>query len=640
MTGHTLGGALVRAADADNGRGLRFLDRDERETRLSWTRLWQDARRVAGGLAERGIRPGDTVALVFPTGPAFFHAFFGAVLAGAVPVPLYPPVRLGRLAEYHARTAALIAAAHARIVLTDARMWRILGETVARARPELGCIDVADLSGPGRSIVRSPDDLALVQFSSGTTVEPKPVALQHGAVLANASAILGAVLRDDADHTGVSWLPLYHDMGLVGAVFVALLRAADLTLLPPELFITRPALWLRAISRTGALVSPAPNFAYALCVDRIADEELQGVDLSRWRYALNGAEPVSPATLRRFVNRFSAWGLRPEALTPVYGLAEASLAVTFSALDAPFRTTRFDRAALAEGRAVPDPGGVELVSLGTPLPGMAVDAPVDAVGPVRVRGPSLMAGYLHQPERTAAAFRDGWLDTGDLGFLHGGELYVTGRAKDLLILRGRNHAPHEIEQAVDAVEGVRTGCAAAVAWLPEEAEEEQLVVFVEVRADAFEPLLSAAGAHHGADPGGGGVRPGSAGGAPSGGDRRGSWGAVLAAAPWVRAGRERPRNAPGQRAEGPPDPPVRVPVDLAPRCASAILAATGLDPALVVLLAPGTLPRTSSGKIRRAEALRRWLAGELVPPDEVTPWRIAGALAKGTVAHWRTRLGG
>ncbi|MDP2309197.1 MAG: AMP-binding protein [Pseudomonadota bacterium] len=572
----TLGAALAAASAAHNGRGLRFLDRHERETRVDWADVYTRARHAAGGLAARGIRPGDTVGIVLPTGPAFFDAFFGAVLAGAIPVPLYPPVRLGRLAEYHARTAAMMTAARVRLLLTDARTWRILGETVALARPELGAVDVAEVSGPGVAPpldrTAAPDDLAFIQFSSGTTVEPKAVALQHRAVIANAGAILGAVVSTDADQAGVSWLPLYHDMGLVGAVFVALLRKGDLTLLGPEVFIGRPALWLRALGRTGAIISPAPNFAYALCVERIADAEMDGVDLSRWRYALNGAEPVSPGTLRRFVDRFAQWGLRPEALTPVYGLAEASLAVTFSALDEPFRTTRFDRTALAEGRAVETADGIEIVSVGTPLPGMAIDVPVGRVGPVKVRGPSLFAGYFHEPERTAKAMVDGWLDTGDLGFLHDGELYLTGRAKDIVILRGQNHAPHEIEQAVDSVEGVRTGCAAAVAWQAEGAEAEQLVVFVEVRAEgpAAEAVLSA---------------------------------------------------------------------PLAARCASAVLAATGLDPALVVLLTPGTLPRTSSGKIRRGEALRRWLAGELLPPDEVNAWRLAGALAKGTLAHWKARLG-
>ena len=583
----TLGAALAAAAAANNQQGLRFVDRHERETRVDWAEVYTRARHTAGGLVARGIRPGDTVGIVLPTGPAFFDAFFGAVLAGAVPVPLYPPVRLGRLAEYHARTAAMLTAARCRILLADARTWRILGETVALARPELGAVDVAEVTGPPLSYTplsdaRTPDDLAFVQFSSGTTHEPKPVALQHRAVIANAGAILGAIVDTDADKAGVSWLPLYHDMGLVGAVFVALLRAGDLTLLGPEVFIGRPALWLRALGRTGALISPAPNFAYALCVDRIADSELDGVDLSRWRYALNGAEPVSPGTLRRFVDRFAKWGLRPEALTPVYGLAEASLAVTFSALDEPFKTTRFDRAALSEGRAVENADGVELVSVGTPLPGMAVDVPIGMVGPVKVRGPSLFAGYLHQPERTAEVLVNGWLDTGDLGFLHHGELYLTGRAKDVVILRGQNHAPHEIEQAVDGVEGVRTGCAAAVAWLPEGAEGEHLLLFVEMKAEIVQ-------------------------------------------APWR-----------SQRPEAGVGPPSG---DVADRCAAAVLAATGLDPALVVLLTPGTLPRTSSGKIRRGEALRRWLAGELFPPEEVNAWRLAGALAKGTIAHWRTRLG-
>jgi acyl-CoA synthetase (AMP-forming)/AMP-acid ligase II len=564
----TLGRALARAAAAP-GRGLRFLDAREQETRLGWAELFAQAQRVAGGLRARGVVPGDTVALVLPTGPAFFHGFFGAVLAGAVPVPLYPPVRLGRLTEYHARTAAMLVAARARIVLADSRTWRILGEAVLRARPPLGAVDIADIDDAPFVHDLSPDDLAFVQFSSGTTVDPKPVALQHRASLANARAILSSIVRSDEDDHGVSWLPLYHDMGLVGTVFTALLHPGDLTLLPPELFVTRPATWLRALSRTGAFISPAPNFAYGLCVDRIADAELEGVDLSRWRYALNGAEPVSPGTLRRFVARFSRWGLRPEALTPVYGLAEATLAVTFSTLDRPFRVGRFDRAALADGAVVPADDGVELVSVGRPLPGFTVDAPVDAVGPVRVAGPSLMAGYLHQPERTANTLQDGWLDTGDLGFLHDGELWITGRQKDVLVLRGRKYAPHEVEQAVDAIEGVRAGCAAAVSWRPDDADEERLVVFVEVRPDV---------------------------------------------------------------AEDPTSP-------LADRCASAILAATGLDPGLVVLLPPGTLPRTSSGKIRRGEALRRWLGGDLLPPDPVNAWRLAGALARGTVSHWRARLG-
>lgn len=563
----TLASRLIQAAALRPDFGFRFVDRHEQETRVDWPEVVARARRAAGGLAARGVRAGDTVVIILPTGPDFFDAFFGAWFLRAVPVPLYPPIRLGRLNEYHDRTVAMIQAARGRILVTNHRVWRILGETVERARPPLGCVRTEDLDGPPRQETSHPDDLALVQFSSGTTVDPKPVALSHANLLANVKAITDWMFAtgEPLAEGGVSWLPLYHDMGLIGCMGPAVYRPGFLTLIPPELFVTRPAVWLRALSRSRAMISPAPNFAYALCVDRITDEELDGVDLSGWRFALNGAEPVAPETLRRFLARFARWGLRPEALTPVYGLAEATLGVSFSDPYTPFRTLRFDRAALGEGRVVPDPQGVELVDLGTPLAGVEIDAPVGRVGPVRVRGPSVMVGYLHQPERTAAAIQDGWLDTGDLGFLHEGHLFLTGRAKDVLILRGRNHAPQEVEHAVDRVEGVRTGCAAAVSYRPEGADHEQLVVFVEARS----------------------ARP-----------------------------------------------------DLAEACKEAVLQATGLLPDLVVLIEPGTLPRTSSGKIRRGEALRRWLAGELIPPDRVTPWHLAGALARGTLAHWRARWGG
>jgi acyl-CoA synthetase (AMP-forming)/AMP-acid ligase II len=558
----TLVAELERAVARAPATGLVFVDREEHEASSLWPDVHARAAAVAGGLRTRGIRPGDTVAIVLPTAPAFFEAFFGALLAGAVPVPLYPPARLGRIVEYHARTAAMITAAGARLVLTDARIGRSLEETVTRARPELGCADVSLVAGPAYVHAARPEDLALVQFSSGTTMDPKPVALSHANVLANVRAIHDVVLEAGPDIVahGVSWLPLYHDMGLIGCAFLALHHPGSLTLIPPELFVARPVLWLRALSRTRAPVSVAPNFAYQLCTERIRDEDMEGVDLGGWRLALNGAEPVSAATLRRFVARFARWGLRPEALTPVYGLAEATLAVTFSDWRRPFRTARFDRAALADGRVVPADDGVELVSVGRPLAGMDVSSPIGAVGPIRVRGPSVMTGYLHQPERTTATVVDGWLDTGDLGFLHDGELYVCGRAKDVVILRGRNHSPHEIEHAVGSVPGVWAGGAAAVGHRPEDGEDERLLVFAEARH------------------------------------------------------------------------PER---DLARRCREAVLGATGLDAGLVVVLAPGTLPRTSSGKIRRGETLARWLAGTLVAVEAIEPWMLEGALADGTLARRR-----
>ncbi len=560
----------------------RFVDRRERETELGWGEVHRRARDVAGGLVALGVRPGDRVALILPTSPGFLDAFFGAMLAGAVPVPIYPPVRLGRLDEYHQRTARMLQAVEARLVISDRRVRRVLGRTVELARPELGLVRVDQL--PRRPLTSPPnvfpDDAAFIQLSSGTTMEPKPIRLTHRQVLANVGAILGAILEahpevDGLRHSGVCWLPLYHDMGLVGCVMTAVVHAGDLTLIPPELFVARPGVWLRAISRHRATISPAPNFAYGLCADRVTDEELKGVDLSCWRVALNGAEPVTPRVLQRFVDRFEPVGLAPEAVTPVYGLAEATLAVTFSPLSRPFAWLAFDREDLSErGRATIQQSGFPLVSLGRPLPGFALQVVDDRgdevgegrVGRVLVRGPSVMEAYHGRPGATAAALRRGWLDTGDQGFVLDGELYLHGRAKDLIILNGRNHAPQDIEQCLDDLPEVRTGCAAAVGFVPTGGDGEQLAVLAE-RAS----------------------------------------GAVVDAAR------------------------LRDQIELR------VLERTGLRPSTVELLEPGTLPRTSSGKIRRAEALRQYRRGALRPPATVSTVRMIGAMVDSHLAMARSR---
>jgi acyl-CoA synthetase (AMP-forming)/AMP-acid ligase II len=571
----TINRLLELAAASEDG-GLRILDQRERARWLPWPEIHDRARAVAGRILAGGVTPGDRVALVYPTCAEFFEAFFGILQAGAVPVPLYPPVRLGRLDSYHDRTAAMLRAVDANLVLAEQRVRRLLGPAIEAARPSAGCRTLEELQRAEPCSVSSAEgDLALVQFSSGTTVEPKPVALSHRAVVAQ-TVRLNAFWPDGNGvvHSGASWLPLYHDMGLIGCVFPALERGATLTLIPPELFVARPASWLRAISRFRATVSPAPNFAYGLCVDRIRDEELEGVDLSSWRVALNGAEPVAAEVLRRFQRRFAAWGFRPEALTPVYGLSEASLAVTFSSIDRNFVCKRFDRLALAEeGEARDDASGSEIVSVGRPLPDFSLrivdreqrELPERRVGRVQVRGPSLMEGYFGLEGATARAVRDGWLDTGDLGFVADGELYLTGRAKDVLILRGRNHSPVEVEHAADSVSGVRTGCCAAASFMPEGADTEALIVMVEARK---------------------GLAP----------DRL---------------------------------------VEVAEEVARSVLAATGLEADHVEVLEAGTLPRTSSGKIRRQEALRRWRSGNLTPPAAVTPFRLVGAALRSSLAMAR-----
>jgi fatty-acyl-CoA synthase len=582
---------LLRAGRRPDG-GLRFVDRSEQAAWVGWEEVRERSQAVAAGLLELGLGRGERVALVFPTGVEFFAGFFGALLAGGVPVPLYPPIRLGRLREYVARTTRMLAVCGARVVLADLRVKRFLGEAVAAARPRHGCRTLAELpagAAAGLPAGPRPEELALIQFSSGTTVAPKAVALSHRAVVAQ-TEILSACWpdREGLRHSCASWLPLYHDMGLIGCVFPALARDATLNLLPPELFVARPALWLRTIGRYGATISPAPNFGYSLCLTRVADADMEGIDLSCWRAALNGAEPVAPAVLHAFARRFARWGLSPAAVTPVYGLSEAALAVTFSDLDRPYRSGWYDREALARERVARrvasgalGAGAAgeqcrEFVSVGKPLPGFALsirdaqgrELPPRRVGRLWVSGPSLMEGYLGDAEATARTLRGGWLDTGDLGFLDDGELYLTGRAKDLIILRGRNHSPAEIEQAVDALPGVRAGCAVAVSWLPDGASGELLALFVERARQATAAELAA----------------------------------------------------------------------LPDACSEAVLAATGLAIDRLEVLAPGTLPRTSSGKLQRSETLRLYLEGGLAPPAPVSPLRLARAMARSGLAYARWRL--
>ncbi|HKI87271.1 MAG TPA: AMP-binding protein, partial [Thermoanaerobaculia bacterium] len=353
MKAKTLTEALTEAAAAGRG-GVRLVDGHEQGDWLAWDELLRRSRCAAAGIRERGVGSGERVTLVYPTGKEFLVAFFAVLLAGAVPAPVYPPVRLGRLDEYYDRTSAMWRAIDVSLVLSDGRARRLLGPVLERTRPSCGCCRLEDLPAAGdHAEPRGERDLALIQFSSGTATAPKPVALSESAILAQVRAF-NALFPDSAEcrHSGVSWLPLYHDMGLIGALLGAVVRGAELTLIPPELFIARPAIWLRAISRYRATVSPAPNFAYGLATEKIRDEELDGVDLSSWRLALNGAEPVVASTLRRFSERFAPYGFSSTALTPVYGLAEASLAVTFSAIERPFVSQRFTRVSLEAGRRV------------------------------------------------------------------------------------------------------------------------------------------------------------------------------------------------------------------------------------------------------------------------------------------------
>jgi acyl-CoA synthetase (AMP-forming)/AMP-acid ligase II len=568
---------LALRAAVGHPSGVTFVDLAERETSLSWGEVHGRAERAAAALAALGIRKGDRVAIVLRTEPGFLDAFLGAWLAGAVPVPLYPPVRLGRMDEYVRATARMLRVCGARVVISRGGVKRLLGGAVEIARPELGCRDADELLAGTARLARevAPDDLALVQFSSGSTVDPKPVALTHGALAAQVDALIASVTPGPEDAL-VSWLPLYHDMGLIGAPLGAMSYPGPLVLIPPEHFLARPALWLRAIARHRGTLSAAPSFAYAYAADRVKDEDLRGLSLSSWRFALDGAEQVSGEAMRRFAARFSRFGFDPGSLVPVYGLAEAALAVTFRRRESPLAGRRVDAVRLARDGVVA-PGGREIVSVGAPVAGVEVEVrderghavPEGRVGRIHVRSPSLMREYLGDARATAQALRDGWLDTADLGFVADGELYVYGRAKDVVVVRGANHAPEEFEAALDGVAGVRPGCAVALGVDPEDGGGEALLLLVERRRRAREP------------------------------DRA------------IEAG-------------------VR----------SAVLERTGIVPHTVRVLDPGTLPRTSSGKLRRHEAARRFASGELTAPRAASLLNLALDMARSQLAYARARWRG
>ena len=474
-----------------------FLGDDEGGERpITYGALWRGAGAVAASLRDRKLGRGDTVAIMLRTEEAFFHAFFGVLLAGAIPVPIYPPFRRDLIEDYARRQVGILRNAGARAILTFAEAQRVaavLSSRVASLRHVVSAADLAVGGAPGHAVTASESDPALIQYTSGSTGEPKGVLLSHANLLANIRAI-GEAIRVRPDDVAVSWLPLYHDMGLIGCWLGALYFGIPIAILSPLAFLTRPARWLRAIHRHRATISASPNFGFDLCARRIADEELSGLDLSSWRLAMNGAEPVSPATIERFTRRFNSCGFRADAMCPVYGLAEASVALTIPAPGVGPRIDTLARRVFQEsGRAEPagpdEASPLQFVACGPPLTGHAVRV-VDRAGHpvaervegrIEFRGPSVTEGYWRNPGATRTVRRDGWMDSGDLGYWAEGELFITGRQKDLIKKTGRNLYPQEVEEIVGAIPGVRNGCVAAFGVHDPNVGTERLVVVAETR---------------------------------------------------------------------------------------------------------------------------------------------------------------
>ncbi|WP_037657298.1 AMP-binding protein, partial [Streptomyces aurantiacus] len=497
------------SADANGGPG------GER----SWTYAELDlrARHVAALLQHEGAA-GEPVLLLHPPGLDYIAAFMGCLYAGAVAVPAYPP-DTRRFGQTMPRLAAIARDSRATHALTTGGLSRFAGDR----RDELAALGLGGLrwlvtggaDTPTAAGWREPDltgdSLAFLQYTSGSTSAPKGVMVGHGNLLHNLAGIHRR-LAHDADSAMVSWLPPYHDMGLIGGILSPLYGGFPAHLMAPMTFVRRPLLWLATLSDTRASTSVAPNFGFEACVRRITDEERGRLDLSHWRLALNGAEPVRADTLDRFVERFEPCGFRRGALLPCYGLAEATLMVTGVRAHEQPAVGEFDAAALGAGVATAASGGrvTRVVGCGPPVDGVDV-AVVDpatqrrvagegTVGEVWIAGGSVARGYWRRPDATEDTFRariEGepggpYLRTGDLGFLRDGQLHVVGRTKDVVIVQGRNHYPHDVELTVERTDSaVRSGCGAAFAVEVDGAE--QLVVAYEIdgrRADDAPALLA------------------------------------------------------------------------------------------------------------------------------------------------------
>lgn len=500
----TLQELLAWHVDAHPNREHIYLYGDEErvEQVLTYQQLYEGATRIAEGLLARGMEPGQRVSIMLPTCGDYFFSFFGILLARGVPVPIYPPARMSQLEDHLRRHATILANAGATILVTFAEAAPV-SHLLRPLVPSLRQVVTADeLRGAANPIAvgrANSEDLAFLQYTSGSTGNPKGVMLTHANLLANLRA-MGRAVGVSAEDTFVSWLPLYHDMGLIGAWLGSMYYAMPLVSIPTQLFLARPLLWLHAISEHRGTVSASPNFGYELCM-RMRDKDLQGLDLSSWRLAFNGAEPVSPATVRRFADRFAQYGLPGNAMKPVYGLAESSVGVAFPPGDrAPLIDCIHRLDLMTDGVARPAdpdaPDRVEIVSAGQPMSGHQVrivdasgrELPERQEGRLQFRGPSTTTGYYQEPEKSRQLFDGAWANSGDLAYIADGDIFITGRSKDIIIRAGRNIYPQELEAAIGTVPGVRAGCVVVFGIGARLDAVEKLVVVAETRETGAEPL--------------------------------------------------------------------------------------------------------------------------------------------------------
>lgn len=468
------------------------------EEKLTYGDLYAGALSVAKGLQQYHIKPGETISIMLPTCKEFFFAFMGITLAGCVPVPIYPPFRPDQIEEYTKREVGILSNAEVRILITfqpAENLGRIL-KTFIQSLIAVKTVDELIKLGKTndfKQVTIEEMHPALIQYTSGSTGAPKGVLLSHENLLSNIRAY-GKGLGIKTTDVTVSWLPLYHDMGLIGTWLGSFYYGSPLIIMSPLTFLSRPERWLWAIHYHRATISAGPNFAYELCVHKIHDEDIEGLDLSSWRLAFNGAEAIYPKTIRDFFKRFNRYGLKETTMFPVYGLAESAVALTFPPVGRVPVIDRIEREAFEKKQqaikaAQDEKNCLEFVCCGSVLSGHEIRI-VDKknrlladrhVGHLQFRGPSAMQGYYHNEVATNAVNHDGWLDTGDLAYMVDDEIYITGRYKDTIIKAGRNLYPPEIEETVSQVVGVRAGCAVAFGVYDQNRGTEKFIIVAEMR---------------------------------------------------------------------------------------------------------------------------------------------------------------
>ncbi|MCI0446301.1 fatty acyl-AMP ligase [bacterium] len=471
--------------------GISFVNSSGNIRNVTSADLINQAQKFAGGLRKIGAKEGEPVILVMTEPESAIIAILGCMIAQCPPTPVYPPLNLAAISGFLKFITHVASRSGATFVIADPQPYGILGNVTKHSPPIRGVAQFSDvmMNAQALEIPQTFPDTAFLQFTSGSTSTPKGVMVQHSGLAANLEMIRTAS-HMNPDSCVVTWLPVYHDMGLIGTVLNAITLPCRLVVIPPIVFLKHPKLWLEMMTRFRGTHTAAPNFAFGLCARRVSDKN--GIDLGSMTTFICGSEPVLPKTMEDFVNHFLDAGLNPAALVPAYGLAEATLAVTFTPHLRGLRTDCVDLEALTAGRNAvrldDDVNTVRIASCGVPMPGLSVRIASEngqqlaerKIGEIQVSGPSVSKGYIGDKAATRESrSNDGWLKTGDLGYMADGELYACGRIKDVIIVSGKNYHAHDLESAVAEVNGVRTGN--VVAFSSRNDDGESLVVIAETR---------------------------------------------------------------------------------------------------------------------------------------------------------------